>query len=290
MKYIIDGLIILLSLSVCVLMLRLLAREKLEPKVPIPWGIKVKLFFCGIVAFISDTIGIGSFAVIIALTKYFSLMEDKLIPGTINTAQIIPGAIEAIIFLQVIHVDYLTLVVLIIGACIGGVIGGTTVSKLNQQRTQIWMATSFIALALLILANQLHLLPIGGHAIELRHWKLWVGFFGMIVCGFLPALGVGLFAVVEVLLFLLGLSPLVAFPIMTTAGALQQPLTSVGFLLNKRVPIRKTLIISLAGVIGVLITIPFITHLSLEMLRWLLLAIVVYNAVMLLRSFMRARG
>ena len=33
----------------------------------------------------------------------------------------------------------------------------------------------------------------------------------------------GLFALIEILLFFLGLSPLIAFPIMTTAGALQQP-------------------------------------------------------------------
>lgn len=287
MHYIINGLIVVFALGVCALMLYSYRRQRQLAKAPLTLSVKIKLAACGVVAFISDTVGIGSFAVTIAICKYFKLAADEELPGLINTAQVIPGVFEAILFLQVIHVDMLTLEVLVIGACLGGILGGMVVSHFNQERTRIWMASAFILLALLILCNQFNLLPIGGNEALLRGWKLWAGFFGMIVCGFLPALGVGLFALVQVLLFLLGLSPLVAFPVMTTAGALQQPLTSSGFLLNHRVPIRRTIIVSLAGIVGVLITVPFVTHLSMYLLRWLLLAIVVYNATMMLRAYFR---
>lgn len=289
MKNIIISLILVVSLLVVLYMLFRLCQNKSERSVKLSLWDKVKLSACGIIAFVSDTVGIGSFAPTIAICKLFKLIPDEGIPGTVNSAQIIPGALEAILFLQVVHVDYLTLSVLVLGCCIGGVLGGMVVSKLKVERTQLLMAVSFVLMALVILANQLHWLPLGGQALVLSHWKLVIGFFGMIVCGFLPSLGVGLFAVVEILLFLLGLSPLVAFPIMTTAGALQQPLTGSAFIYHGKVPLKKMLIISLAGVLGVMITVPFVAHLSLEKLRWLLLAIVIYNAVTLGYSYYRYR-
>lgn len=252
--------------------------------------LQIKLIVTGILAFISDTIGIGSFAVMIALSKYWQLVKDKELPGLVNGAQIIPGAIEAVVFLQVIHVDMLTLITLVVGTCIGGVLGGFFVSRLNQRHIQVLMAGAFILMAVIIFLNQLQLLPIGGSATVLRGTKLGLGFLGMIVCGFVPALGVGLFALVQLLLFFLGLSPLIAFPIMTTAGALQQPLTTFTFAFNKAIPYKRMFVLSCAGVIGVLITVPLVTHLPLYFLRWLLFAIVGYNAVMMLRSYCKSRA
>lgn len=51
----------------------------------------------------------------------------------------------------------------------------------------------------------------------------------MVVCGALTSVGIGLFAMVQGVLFLMNVSPIVAFPIMTTAGAMQQPLTTLVF-------------------------------------------------------------
>ncbi len=251
---------------------------------------KVKLAATGIIAFIADSIGIGSFAVVIALSKAWKTIKDENLPGTVNSAQILPGAIEAIVFLHVIHVDLITLITLIAGTCIGGCIGGLVVSNLDKRHIQASMFIAFIGMAVVILLNQLGFLPVGGNATILTGWKLWVGFFGTIICGFLPAVGVGLFVVVEILLFLLGMSPLVAFPIMTAAGALQQPLTCTAFVLNKKVPLKKVFIISLTGIIGIMIAIPFVTSLSPYLLRWLMFLIVSYNAVSLMLSYRRAQN
>lgn len=288
MYFIISILVIVLTLVVFGTMLGFYCCDPAH-KETLPFLVKIKLFLMGVISFISDTVGIGSFAIMIALGKLWKITNDKHLPGFLNGVQVLPGAIESIVFLKVIQADALTLVVLVVGACIGGVIGGLTVSKLNQKHLQLTMAISFIAMALLILLNQLHWLPIGGVATQLRGVYLWLGFFGMVICGFVPALGVGLFAVVQVLLFLLGLSPLIAFPIMTTAGALQQPLTTFTFTLNRAIPLEKVFIVSTAGVIGVLLTVPFITHLPLNVLRWLLFLIVSYNAIMMFRSYYRAR-
>lgn len=285
---IIIVLIVLLSLITCALMVRCYIKQRHDTQAH-ALSIK-KRFQCvviGIIAFFADTIGVGSFAVEIAGAKLTGLLPDLELPGLVNGAQVIAGALEAILFLHIIHVDPLTLIVLVVGTCIGGTIGGVVVSHLNQRHIQIIMTFAFILMAMVLLANQLHIIHIAGHDQLLRGTKLWIGFFGMVISGMLTAVGVGLFALVEVLLLLLGLSPFIAFPIMTTAGALQQPFTTSAFALNNRIPIKATFIVGLAGIIGVLVAMPLVTHLSFSILRWLLLIIVIINAIMMFRSYLK---
>jgi uncharacterized membrane protein YfcA len=287
MNFVILSLVLLLTVITLLLMFFQMLKEK---PICIRFAVKLKLIICGFVAFISDALGIGSFAVEVALCKFWKLADDKDLPGILNGAQILPGTIEAIFFLKLVSVDVKTLSILVGGACIGGVLGGLFVSKLKQQTIRITMFFAFIGIAALILVNQFHLLPVGGTETLLISWKLWVGFFAMIICGALPAVGVGSFALIQSALFLLGLSPLVAFPIMTTAGALQQPLTAMTFLFEKKMLLKKTFIITIAGTLAVLITVPLVSHVPLVYLRWLLLCIVTYNAVSMLKSYLKEKA
>ena len=86
-------------------------------------------------------------------------------------------------------------------------------------------------------------MPIGGDLVALDSWNLILGFFAMVICGALTSVGIGLFALVQAVLFLLNVSPAVAFPIMTTAGAMQQPLTTLVFVQQNKIPLKKTLIL-----------------------------------------------
>jgi uncharacterized membrane protein YfcA len=238
----------------------------------------------GIVAFFSDVVGVGSFAPQIALLRLTNFISDADIPAIINGVQIIPGAIESVLFLKAIHVDAITLITLIIGACIGGILGGSVVTKLKKRQIQYTMIIAFTLMSIILLMSQLNVLNIDTHATQLRHGKLIIGFFGMILCGSLSAVGVGLFALVEMLLFMLGVRPLIAFPIMTSAGALQQTMTTGAFAFAKKIPLKPTLIIALFGLIGVMIAMPLVKHLSTYWLHWLLLVIVIYNTIMLIRT------
>lgn len=280
------GLTLVFSLVCVMLMLKKLRQQ---PPEKLSMKLYVQLFVSGIIAFIADTLGIGSFAVNVALSRFLGTFSDDEMPAVNNGAQVIPGVIESIFFLNLVHVDWLTLVTLVVATCIGGLLGGLIVTRLNKQTIRLAMSICFLALILLLLAHQLRLMPVGGDVEALRHGKLIIGFFALVVCGALTSFGIGLFLMVQAVLFLLNVSPAVAFPIMTTAGALQQPLTTLVFLKRDKIPLKKTLILSLSGCLGVLITIPIFTHLTVSFLHSLLLLILIYNLATISLSYWQQR-
>ncbi|MDF1677987.1 MAG: TSUP family transporter [Legionellaceae bacterium] len=250
---------------------------------------KIKLAVTGVIAFALDTIGVGSFPVNIALSKYLKTFKDEELPALCNGAQVIPGTLESIFFIQIIQVDLVTLLTLVLGTCIGGVIGGHVMTRLSQQKIRLAMITAFSGILLLLLLKQIGLIPETGELTALYGWKLALGFFAMILCGALTSVGIGLFAMVQGILFLMGVSPAAAFPIMTTAGAMQQPLTTLVFLKHDKIPLKKTLFLSAFGCIGVLIALPVVSHLNTSWLHHLLLLIMMYNILAISLTYRRKK-
>ncbi|KTD07740.1 sulfite exporter TauE/SafE family protein [Legionella jamestowniensis] len=249
----------------------------------------IKLTFSGIIAFIADTLGIGSFAVNVALAKLLGTFPDDELPAVNNGAQVIPGTIESFFFMRLVDVDLTTLLTLVFGACVGGLIGGSVVTRLSKQAIRLAMMCCFVVIIVLLISHQFRLMPVGGDVVELHSWKLVIGFFAMVICGALTSVGIGLFVMVQAVLFLLNVSPVVAFPIMTTAGAMQQPLTTLVFVQQNKIPLKKTFILSLAGCVGVFITLPVFIKLTVTWLHSLLLAILLFNLYAISRTYWAAR-
>lgn len=261
-----------------------------QPPVKLARTDATRLLGSGILSFISDTLGMGSFAVNIALAKILGTFSDEELPAMNNGAQLIPGAIESLFFMQFVEVDLTTLVVLVLGTCIGGLLGGGIVARMGKQTVRLAMIICFSFIICLLTSNQLGLLPVGGTATALFSWKLVLGFFGVMICGALTSVGVGLFAMVQAVLFLLGVSPLVAFPIMMTAGAMQQPLTTFMFLQHAtHMPIKRILVLSLGGCIGVAITLPIFKYLTVSWLHGLLICILCFNLIAISRAYLKNR-
>lgn len=288
-----------MAITVIIIMILLLSlfcvavmfyKLKKQPAVSLSTQDYCKLFGSGVVAFISDTLGMGSFAVNIALAELLGTFHDEELPAMNNGAQVIPGVIESIFFMQLIDVDLVTLVTLVGGTCLGGLIGGSVVSRLSKQSIRLSMMCCFTLVIGLLLCRQFHIFPIGGELIALHSWKLVVGFFGMVLCGMLTSVGIGLFVMVQAVLFLLGVSPMVAFPIMTTAGAMQQPLTTLAFLKHDKIPLKKTLILSMGGCLGVLLAVMLFHHMTITWLHSLLLVIITYNLFAISRTYWRSKG
>ncbi len=262
---------------------------KRQPRESLSFSDYFRLAGSGVIAFIADTIGLGSFAVNITLAKLLGTFRDEELPAMNNGAQVIPGALESFFFMQFVEVDLTTLVTLVLGTCIGGVLGGGIISRLKKQGIRFAMMFCFSVIIFLLVCKQFHLLPVGGTAIALHSWKLGLGFVGMIVCGALTSAGVGLFAMVQGVLFLLNVSPIVAFPIMMTAGAMQQPLTTLMFLQQGKIPLKRTLVLSLGGCLGVAIILPVFKYMTVSWLHSLLLMILCYNLIAISRAFFQSR-
>jgi uncharacterized membrane protein YfcA len=245
---------------------------------------KIKLIFSGIIAFIADVFGVGSFAVNIALAKILKTFRDDEMPAVCNGAQVLPGTIESLFFMQIINVDITTLLVLVAGTCIGGVCGSKVLTSMRVRAIRRVMVLCLSFAIIVLLCDQLQLFAFSGHHTALRGWPLFLGFVGMILCGAFAAVGIGLFALVQMVLFMLQVSPLVAFPIMTTAGAMQQPLTSIIYLKHNKIPLLKTLILSVSGCLGVLLILPIFTNISPVWLHRLLIIVLLYNVISIAKN------
>lgn len=250
---------------------------------------KTQLLVSGFIAFVADTLGIGSFAVNIAMAKLLKTFDDDELPPMVNGAQIIPGALESLFFMKWVSVDIKTLVVLVLGTCIGGLLGGHVVSRLSKQSIRAMMIFCFSLIMFLLVSKEMNWLPVGGNLVALSSYRLFFGFIAMIICGALTSAGIGLFAMVQGVLFLLGVSPAVAFPIMTTAGAMQQPLTTLVFLKQRKIPLKKTMLVSMGGCLGVLFTIPIFSALSMNVLHQLLMGVLLYNIMMITKAYLKER-
>ena len=276
------GILILLTLYFAVVFFRDYAKTSKMGKLE-----KANFLALGGVGFVTnffDTLGIGSFATTTALFKFFKLTEDRTIPGTLNAACTIPVVAEALIFITVIKVEPLTLITMLASATIGAFIGAGIVAKLDERKVQLGMGTALLIVALLMLASQLKLMPIGGVAIGLTGGKLIIAIIGNFILGALMTLGIGLYAPCMALVFALGMSPKVAFPIMMGSCAFLMPVASAKFVREGAYDRKASLAITLFGVVGVLIAAYLVKSLPLNILTWVVIVVIIYTALMMFRS------
>ena len=93
----------------------------------------VKTGVIGFVVNFFDVLGIGAFAPQTALLKFTKQTSDKLIPGTMNVANTLPVLIQAIIFIQVVEVEPITLIVMFLTAMGGAILGADIIGKLSEK-------------------------------------------------------------------------------------------------------------------------------------------------------------
>lgn len=249
-----------------------------------------KPFTTGFVTDFFDTLGIGSFAPTVAMMNALKInIPDKLIPGTLNVCHTIPVVLEAFIFTTVIKVDSLTLISLLAAAVAGSYIGAGIISKMDERKIQIIMGFALAVTAVLMLLAQLELMPGGGNATGLTGVKLIIGVVGNFILGALMTAGVGLYSPCMAMVYFLGMSPDVAFPIMMGSCALLMPTASVKFIKEGTYARKTSLFITIGGVIGVIIAAYFVKSMPMEILRWVVIVVIAYTSVTMLKKAFTAR-
>jgi uncharacterized membrane protein YfcA len=231
-----------------------------------------------------DTLGIGSFALTSAVYKLLHAIPDDQIPGTLNVGHALPTIAEALIFVAVIAVDFRTLILMIAAAILGAWFGAGVVSGWPKRQIQIGLALALLAAAMLMLGSQLGWFPVGGEALGLTGTKLWVAVGCNFMFGAFMQLGVGLYAPCMILIYLLGMNPRSAFPIMMGSCAFLMPVGGYRFIRTGRYSPRAALGLAIGGIPGVLLAAYAIKQLPLTYVRWIVVFAVLYTSVMLLRS------
>lgn len=232
-----------------------------------------------------DTLGIGGFAPLTACFKNFKLVNDRIIPGTLNTAMCIPIIFEALIFIKDVKVESITLVSMLVSSVLGAILGAGIVSKMDEKKIQLGMSLALGAVFLIMLAGKLNIMPVGGNAIGLTGIKLFIAVFGNFILGILMTLGIGLYAPCMALVYTLGMSPLVAFPVMMASCALLMPPACVKFIKEDAYNKRCTLIITIFGSIGVIVAAYLVKSLPLSILTWVVMVAIAYTSIKIFMDY-----
>lgn len=241
----------------------------------------------GFVTDFFDTLGIGSFATTTAIFKLRGKPADELIPGTLNIGHNASAVLDTIIFVTIVAVDPLLLVLMVGSAAIGAWLGAGVATRLPRRALQLTMGIALLIAAFTFTLSNLGALPVGGTAMALAGWKLYFAVGANFVFGALMSAGIGLYAPCMIMLALLGLNPLAAFPIMMGACGLVQPVAGLRFLETGRFAWGASLGLIIGGVVGVLVAAFIVKSLPVTALRWLVIVVVAYASLMMLRSARR---
>ncbi len=244
----------------------------------------LKTGLIGFVVNFFDVLGIGAFAPQTALLKFSKQTEDRLLPGTMNVSNTIPVLIQALIFITVVKVDALTLVLMLVSAAAGAVSGVGVVAKLPEKTIRRVMGCALLVTAGFMLARNMEWIQGGGAAIGLYGSKLIIGVAVNFILGALMTVGIGLYAPCMALVFALGMSPQVAFPIMMGSCAFLMPPASIRFILAGAYNRKAAVGMAIPGIIAVLIAAFIVKSLPLDTLRWVVIVVILYTAVVMLRA------
>ena len=238
----------------------------------------------GFVTNFFDTLGVGSFAPTTSVFKLFKLVPDEKIPGTLNTGHALPTVAQALIFIAAVSVDPLTLITLIAAAVLGAFLGSGIVAKLPRRAIQIGMGVALLVAATLFVLGNVGAIPAGGDATALRGSLLAIAIACNFLLGALMTLGVGLYAPCLILVSLLGMNPIAAFPIMMGSCAFLMPVAGLRFIKAGSYDVRAAIGLAIGGIPGVLIAAFIVKQLPLLWLRWLVVVVVLYAAFAMLRA------
>jgi uncharacterized membrane protein YfcA len=236
----------------------------------------------GFVTAFFDTLGIGSFATTTSAYKLRAMVPVNLIPGTLNVGHTLATIAQAFIYTKMVPVESTTLVLMIVASCLGAWLGVGVVVHWSRRKIQIGMGIALLGAATIFLMQALNLFPGGGATLGLSGVRLGVGLAGNFVLGVLMMLGIGLYGPCMILVSLLGMNPVAAFPIMMGSCAFLMPVASARFIKTRTYHTQAATGLMLGGVPAVLIAAYLVVSMPLEYVRWLVIVVVLYTSLNML--------
>ncbi len=252
-----------------------------------PWLPSLHQNLIGFVTNFFDSLGIGNFAPTTVWFRTTKMVPDERIPGTMNAGHTLPVVLMGLLFIQSVDVEITTLISMIVASIAGAWFGAGRVAGLPRKHVQLGMGIALVSAALFMGGDLIFGKPAGADALGVEGVELLLACVGIAILGALMTIGVGLYAPCMVLVSLMGMNPIAAFPIMMGACAFLMPFASTRFLKEKACALRPTLGLTLGGLPGVLLAVFVVKSLPLDALRWLVIVVVLITAVGMLHSALR---
>ena len=252
----------------------------------------IEAVMLGAVTNFFDTLGIGSFAPTMAWLKFRRLVPDRLIPCTMLVGHTPPAMAQGFIFLILlgVFVDPVLLVGCVIALLMGGLMGAPLVGKVRLWVVQLVVAVALLLAAALYAVNNLGMMPSGGTATSLPLHLMIIAIAANFLFGLLLNFGVGNYAPTLVMFSLMGMDPKLCFPIMAAGAGLCGAGASIRHITLGQIDLRIATGITLGGIPLVFVAAFLVRDMPLEWLRWLVMIVVLYAALVMLKSALGGRG
>ena len=257
---------------------------------PLDTSPKPDRIFVGALTNFFDTLGIGSFATTTSIFRFFRMVPDELIPGTLNVGHTLGAIAQTFIYTKLVPVESTTLISMIVAAVIGAWLGAGVVSSWPRQRIQWGMGLCLLGAASLMFMSQTGLLPGGGELVGVSGVKLVIAVAVNFALGALMTLGIGLYAPCLILVSLLGMNPTSGFPIMMGSCAFLMPISSARFIQKRFFHVGAAIGLMIGSIPAVLLAAYIVKSLPLAAVRWLVIIVVVYTATTMLLSARKERA
>lgn len=276
------ALLIPIGLAIIVYVVMLLRAALAVRAVP-----RLELVIVGAITNFFDTLGIGSFAPTMAWFKLRKLVSnDRLLPCTMLVGHTLPTLAQAVIFLILLGVlvDPVLLTGCIFAVLLGGLMGAPLVAK-----TKVWIVQFVVGCALIVAASlytmtNLDMMPGGGTASSLPLTLMVIAIVANFIFGVLLNFGIGNYAPTLVMLSLMGMDPRLSFPIMAGGAAMAAAGASARHISMGEIDLRIVTGMAIGGVPAVFVAAFIVKSMPVEMLRWMVIVVVLYAALMMLRA------
>jgi uncharacterized membrane protein YfcA len=247
-----------------------------------------------------DTLGVGSYATTTSMVRFFKLVPDEKIPGSLNVGYVLPTMIEAYVTIHgvsglgvtvpPVDVDPRTLISLILAAILGAWLGAGVVSSWPRRKIQIGMGTCLAAAAIIMIVRMtvFHSLDVGTTGLTGARWIIGMG--GLFMLGALMTLGIGLYAPCLILVTLLGMNDKSGYPIMMGACAFLMPVAVVQFIRARAYFPKAMLSMALPGIIAVPLAFKWFQNLDMKWVKIVVIFVVLYASISMLLTAYRERG
>ncbi len=251
---------------------------------------KKKAIGTAIVGFLAnffDTLGIGSFAPSSAAFKLGKMVDDALVPGTLNVGDTVPVCVEAFLFFGLVEMDVLTLVLMIVASVLGSILMAGVVSKFDRKKVRYALFVGLFLLATVILMKVMGVGPFGtvGTELGLSGAKLAIAVIGNFIFGALMSIGVGLYAPCMAMVLALGMDAGCAFPAMMGSCAYLMAFgNGPKFIAEGRFDPFACWMQAIPGALGVYVAYAFVSSLPIATLTKIVVVVVYITSFLYLKD------